>query len=202
MSCAGWKPGFDRDGRRESTAGPGRVPRLANRRPLGRVACCTCHGRKKHALFALVTDADFHQAIGRIRRRHWLHYPVQALLMVGGILAGSSQAAVGPTLEPRLATWPTLLGLLALLPVVGGLLYIVSRYLRPNLRRPAEENLRIYQGRVVLRNSLLGLLALPLLVSYAIGHHPLDLALGGMILVALGWQTRPSAQTYQQWLLG
>ena len=117
-----------------------------------------------------MTDADFHQAIGRIRRRHWLHYPVQALLMVGGILAGSSQAAVGPTLEPRLATWPVLLGLLALLPVIGGLLYIVSRYLRPNLRRPAAENLRIYQSRLLLHNSLLALLALPPLVSYAVGH--------------------------------
>ena len=148
-----------------------------------------------------MTDADFHRAIGRIRRRHWLHYPVQALLMAGGVLAGSRQAAVGPTLEPRLATWPALLGLLALLPVVGLLLYSVARYLRPNLRRPAEENLRIYQGRVLLRNSLLGLLALPLLVSYAIGHGVLDLVLCGAILVALGWQTRPSAQTYQRWLI-
>ena len=122
--------------------------------------------------------------------------------MAGGVLAGNSRGAVGPTREPRLATWPALLGLLALLPVMGGLLYIVSRYLRPNLRRPAAQNLRIYQGRVVLRNSLLGLLALPLLVSYALGHHPLDLGLAAVVLAALGWQTRPSAQTYQYWLLG
>ena len=148
-----------------------------------------------------MTDADFHRAIRRIRRRHWLHYPVQALLMASGVLAGSGRAAVGPTLKPRLATWPALLGLLALVPIVGFLLYVVSRYLRPNLRRPAEENLRIYQGRVLLRNSLLGLLALPLLVSYAIGHHLLDLGLGGAMLLALGWQTRPSAQTYQRWLI-
>lgn len=148
-----------------------------------------------------MTDADFHRAIGRIRRLHWLHYPVQALLMAGAVLAAGQQAAVGPTLEPRLATWPILLGLLALVPIVGFLLYIVSRYLRPNLRRPAEENLRIYQGRLLLRNSLLGLLALPLLVSYVIGHNLLDLVFGGAMLLALGWQTRPSAQTYQRWLV-
>ena len=148
-----------------------------------------------------MTDADFHRAIGRICRRHWLHYPVQALLMAGAVLAGSSRTAVGPTLEPRLATWPALLGLLALLPVVGGLLYIVARYLRPNLRRPAEENLRIYQGRMVLRNSLLGLLALPLLASYLVGNHPYDLVFGAGVLGALAWQTRPTAHTYQRWLI-
>lgn len=149
-----------------------------------------------------MTDADFHRAIGRIRRRHWLHYPVQALLMGGAVLAGSSRTAVGPTLEPRLATWPALLWLLALLPIVGFLLYAVSRSLRPNLRRPAKENLRIYQARVVLRNSLLGLLALPPLASYLIGNHPYDLVFGAAVLVALGWQTRPSAQAYQRWLVG
>ncbi|GAA3964542.1 hypothetical protein [Hymenobacter antarcticus] len=148
-----------------------------------------------------MTDADFHRAIGRIRWRHWLHYPVQALLMTGAVLAGNSRTAVGPTLEPRLATWPALLWLLALLPIVGFLLYAVARYLRPNLRRPAEENLRIYQARVVLRNSLLGLLALPLLASYLIGNHMYDLVLGAVVLVAFGWQTRPSAQTYQRWLV-
>ena len=158
-------------------------------------------GQAKRASFVAMTNPDFHRAIGRIRRRHWLHYPAQALLMAAGVLAGSRQAAVGPTLEPRLATWPALLGLLALLPVVGLLLYSVSRYLRPNLRRPAEENLRIYQSRVLLRDSLLGLLALPLLVSYAIGHWVPDLAMCGVTLLALGWQTLPSAQKYQRWLI-
>ena len=175
--------------------------RTSARQPPQQVSCCTCDEERKYPLFVPVTDADFHRAIGRIRRRHWLHYPVQALLMAGGVLAGGHQAAVGPTLEPRLATWPALLGLLALIPVVGLLLYIISRYLRPNLRRPAEENLRIYQGRLLLRNSLLGLLAMPLLVSYVIGHNPLDLVFGGAMLIALGWQTRPSAQAYQRWLI-
>lgn len=148
-----------------------------------------------------MNNADFHLHIRRIRRRHWLQYPVQGLLMGGGILGASGRTAVGPTLEPALATWPVLLGLLALLPVVVGLLYVVARYLRPNVRRPAEENLRIYQGRVLLRNSLLGLLALPLLASYAIGHKPLDLVLCVAVLLALSWQTRPSAETYQRWLV-
>ena len=148
-----------------------------------------------------MTDADFHRAIDRIRRRHWLHYPAQGLLMAAGVLAGSGQAAAGATSEPRLATWPALLGLLALLPVVGFLLYVISRYLRPNLRRPAAENLRIYQSRLLLHDSLLALLALPPLVSYAVGHGWLYLFFSGAALLALAWQTQPSAQTYQRWLV-
>ena len=148
-----------------------------------------------------MTDAEFHQAIGRIRWRHWLHYAAQALLMGAVVLGGAGRAASGGTLEPRLATWPLLLGLLAVVPLVGMLLYLVSRYLRPNLRRPAALNLRIYQGRQLLHNSLMGLLALPPLGSYAIGHHRLDLILCGGILMATAWQTRPSAPTYQRWLL-
>lgn len=148
-----------------------------------------------------MTTAEFHLNIRRIRRWHWLQYPVQGLLMGGGLLGASGRMAVGPTLEPALTTWPVLLGLLALLPVVSGLLFVVSRYLRPNVRRPAEENMRIYQARVLLRNSLLGLLALPLLASYVISHKPLDLVLCGAVLLALGWQTRPSADAYQRWLL-
>lgn len=148
-----------------------------------------------------MNNVDFHLNIRRIWRIHWLQYPVQGLLMGGGILAASGQAAVGTTLEPALTTWPVLLGLLALLPVLSGLLWLVSRYLRPNLRRPAEENLRIYQGRVVLRNSLLGLLVLPLLAAYAIDHTPLDLVLCGAVLLTLGWYTQPSAIRYQRWLV-
>ena len=148
-----------------------------------------------------MNNVDFHLNIRRIWRLHWLQYPVQCLLMGGGILAASGGAAVGQTLEPALATWPVFLGLLALLPVLGGLLWLVSRYLRPNLRRPAEENLRIYQGRVLLRNSLLGLVVLPLLASFAIGHKPLDLVLCGAVLLTLGWYTQPSAQKYQRWLV-
>ncbi|MET4076309.1 hypothetical protein [Hymenobacter sp. UYCo722] len=148
-----------------------------------------------------MNNVDFHLNIRRIRRRHWLQYPVQGLLMGGAVLGASGRMAVGPTLEPALTTWPMLLGLLALLPIVGGLLYVVSRYLQPNLRRPTEENLRVYQGRVLLRNSLLGLLALPLLASYVISHKPLDLVLCAVVLLTMGWQTQPSAERYQRWLV-
>ena len=148
-----------------------------------------------------MTDAEFHYFIRRIRRRHWLHYPVQALLMGGVVLAAGRRAAGGATLEPRLATWPALLALGAVLPLVGVALYGISRYMRPNLRRPVAENLRIYQSRVLLRNSLLGLLGMPLLASYVLTHRATDLALCGAMLVALSWQTAPSAQTYQRWLL-
>ena len=148
-----------------------------------------------------MTDADFHQAIRRIRRRHWLHYPAQALLMSSVALVGGSRTATGPAAQPLLASWPALLLLGALLPLVGVLLYLVSRRMTPNLRRPAEQNLRIYQSRVLLRNSLLSLLGLPLLVSYLLTRNGLELAACGVLLLALGWLTRPSATTYQRWLL-
>lgn len=149
-----------------------------------------------------MTDADFHEAIGRMRRRHWLHYLVQAVLMGGGVLAAGRRAAVGATPEPRLATWPALLLLGALVPLAGLLLYAVYRQMRPNLRRPVQQNLRVYQGRLVLRNSLLSLLVLPLLASYVVTHGILELVFSAAMLLALSWQTAPSAQTYQRWLLG
>lgn len=149
-----------------------------------------------------MTDDEFHQAIGRIRRRHWLHYGAQALLMGGAALAAGPRVAVGAAANPRLATWPALLLLGALVPVVGALLYAVSRSLRPNLRRPYAENLRIYQARILLRDSLLGLLGLPLLASYVVTQQATDLAICGGLLLVLGRLTVPSAKTYQRWLLG
>ena len=148
-----------------------------------------------------MTDADFHKAIRRIRWLHWLHYPVQGLLMGAVVLGGASHAAAGPTLEPRLATWPVLLLLGALVPVAGLLLYVLYGRMQPNLRRPAEENLRIYQGRTFLRNSLLSLVGLPMLASYVFTHAVFDLAACGAMLLALSWRTAPSATTYQRWLL-
>ncbi|MGI4885564.1 MAG: hypothetical protein ACRYFR_11450 [Janthinobacterium lividum] len=148
-----------------------------------------------------MTDAEYHQAIGRIRRRHWLHCGAQALLMGSAVLATGRQAAVGAAANPRLATWPALLLLGALVPVVGALLYAVSRNLRPNLRRPYAENLRIYQARTLLRDSLLGLLGLPLLASYVVTHQASDLAICGGLLLVLGRLTVPSAETYQRWLI-
>jgi hypothetical protein len=148
-----------------------------------------------------MTDAEFHQAIRRIRVLHWLHYPLQGLLMAGAVLAAGRRVAVGGTLEPNLATWPVLLLLLALVPVASLLLFALFRRMRPSLRRPAEENLRIYTGRIFLRNSLLSLLSLPLLASYVVTHKPFDLAAGAGVLVALCWRLAPSPKTYQQWLL-
>lgn len=148
-----------------------------------------------------MTDADFHRAIRRIRRLHWLHYPAQALLMGAAVLVAGRRTAVGATLEPQLATWPALLLLGALVPVVGLALFAVYRRMRPNLRRPAEENLRIYQSRVFIRNSLLSLLGLPLLASYLVTHQPLELVACAGVLVALGWRLAPTAQTYQRWLI-
>jgi len=148
-----------------------------------------------------MTDADFHHAIRRIRGRHWLHYLVQALLMGSVVLAGGNRAATSGAPQPQLASWPLLLLLGVLIPLLAVLLYVVARRLQPNLRRPAEQNLRVYQSRMFLRNSLLSLVALPLLVSYVFTRAPLDLAAGGVLLLALSILTLPSAKTYQQWLL-
>jgi hypothetical protein len=89
----------------------------------------------------------------------------------------------------------------ALVPAVGLLLYTAFRRMRPNLRRPSEENLRMYQGRIFIRNSLLGLVGLPMLASYVVTHKPFDLIAGAAMLLALSWRLAPSAQKYQRWLL-
>ena len=148
-----------------------------------------------------MTDAEFHRAIRRIRWVHWLHYPLQTLLMGGAVLLAGQRAAAGATLEPRLATWPVLLGVGAAVPLLGVALYAVYRRLRPNIRRPAKENLRIFLGRMFLRNSLLSLAGLPLLASYAVTHKAFDLLACAGVLVALSWRLAPSAKSYQQWLL-
>lgn len=148
-----------------------------------------------------MTNAEFHRAIRRIRWVHLLHYPLQALLMGGVVLAAGRKVAVGTTLEPSLATWPALLLLGALVPMVGVAFYAVYQRLRPNLRRPSEENLRIYQGRILLRDSALSLLALPMLASYVVTGRPMELLASAVMLLALSWQTAPSAQRYQRWLV-
>ena len=149
-----------------------------------------------------MTDADFHQAIRRIRWQHGLHYPAQALLTGGAVLAAGRQVAAAGAANPRLATWPALLLLGALVPLVGFLLYAVSRAMRPNLRRPYAENLRIYQVWTLLRDSLVGLAGLPLFASYVLTHQATDLVICGGLLLVLGWRTTPSPRTYQRWLLG
>lgn len=149
-----------------------------------------------------MTDAEFRKAIRRIQWLHWFHYPVQGLLMGAVMLVAGRRVAVGPTLEPSLATWPALLLLLALLPLTGLLLYALYRRMRPDLRRPAEGNIRVYTGRLFLRNSLLSLVGLPLLASYVVTHHAFDLAACAGVLLALCWRLAPTAKTYQTWLLG
>lgn len=149
-----------------------------------------------------MTDAEYRQNIQRFRRAHWLHYALQALLMGGAALAGRGQVASTAAINPQLATWPALLGLAVALPLVGVVVYAVCQSIRPNLRRPYAENMRIYLSRLVVRNSLLGLLGLPLLAAYLLTHHVVVLAAYGGLLLLLSRQTLPSAQTYQRWLLG
>ena len=148
-----------------------------------------------------MTDAEYHANIQRFRRRHWLHFAVQGLLMGSAALAGRGRVAAPAAINPQLATWPLLLGLAVLLPLLGVVLYAVSQSIKPNLRRPYAENMRIYQSRLVVRNSLLALLGLPLLVAYLLTRQPADLVTYAALLALLGWRTAPSARAYQSWLL-
>jgi hypothetical protein len=143
-----------------------------------------------------MTDAEFHGNIRRIWRGHWLHYPIQALLTGGPILVIGSHSAGPASPNPRFATWPALLLLAALIPLVVVAVYGINKRLKPNLRRPYEANMRIYQSRIMLRNSLLGLLGIPLLT-----HEVIDLVTYAAVLLLLAWQTAPNAQKYQRWLL-
>lgn len=147
-----------------------------------------------------MNNADFHKAIRRIRRLHWLHYPVQALVMACVVLGFGSRLP-GAATSGQVAAWPGLVLLGAMVPIVGLLLHSVSRRLRPNLRRLAEDNLRIYKSRIFLRNSLLGLLLLPVLVSYVLTRGQLEIVCCVMLLLVLPILTAPSAKAYQRWLL-
>lgn len=143
----------------------------------------------------------YDEAIRRIRRLHWLHYPVQALLMATTVLAAGRRTAGAGDVNPRLATWPALLLLGGILVLVGVLVYLVSSQIKPNLRRPEAENLRLYKSRVFLRNSLLGLTGLPPLLTYTITRSPIDLVFFGALLLTLCVVMAPSAKTYQRWLI-
>ncbi|MGI4864950.1 MAG: hypothetical protein ACRYFZ_13580 [Janthinobacterium lividum] len=149
-----------------------------------------------------MTDAEYHQNIQRFRRAHWLHFAGQGLLMGSAALASRGQVASTKAINPQLATWPALLWLAVLLPLLGVVLYAVGQSIKPNLRRPYEENMRIYQSRLVVRNSLLGLLGLPLLAAYLVTRQPVDLVTYAGLLALLAWRAAPSAQAYQRWLRG
>ncbi|MBC6605249.1 hypothetical protein H8B13_00300 [Hymenobacter sp. BT188] len=148
-----------------------------------------------------MADPTYDEAIRRIRRMHWLHYSIQAAVMAALVLAASRRTAGSGAVNPQLATWPALLLLGGLLLLVGVLVYLVSSQIKPNLRRPAVENLRLYKSRVFLRNSLLGLAGLPPLITYTITRSPIDLLFFGCLLLTLCVVMAPSAKTYQRWLI-
>lgn len=148
-----------------------------------------------------MTDTEYNRNIQRFRRAHWLHYGAQALLMGAAGLA-TRHGVAGPTaINPQLATWPALLALAVVVPLLGVVLYAVCQSIKPNLRRPYAENMRIYLSRLVVRNSMLGLLGLPLLAAYLLTHQPAVLALYAGLLLFVGQRTAPSAKAYQRWLL-
>ena len=148
-----------------------------------------------------MVDPTYDEAIRRIRRMHWLHYPIQAAVMATLVLVAGRRAASSGVVNPKIATWPALLLLGGLLLLVAVLVYLVSSQIKPNLRRPAAENLRLYKSRIFLRNSLLGLTGLPPLVTYTITKSPIDLIFFGCLLLTLCVVMAPSAKTYQRWLI-
>ena len=148
-----------------------------------------------------MADPTYDKAIRSIRRLHWLHYPTQAAIMAALVLVAGRRTAGSGDVNPTLATWPALLLLGGLLVLVGVLVYLVSSQIKPNLRRPEAENLRLYKSRIFLRNSLLGLLGLPPLITYTITKSPVDLLFFGCLLLTLCVVMTPSAKTYQRWLI-
>ena len=146
-------------------------------------------------------DRAYHQAIRRIRRFHFLHYPAQGALMAALVLAAGRRTASSTAVNPQLATWPLLFMVVGLLMLVGGLIYLISAYMRPNLRRPPAENLRLYQSRIFLRNSLLGLACLPPLAAYVLNGEALNFVFFGCLLLVPCWLAAPTARNYQKWLI-
>jgi len=148
-----------------------------------------------------MTNEEYLLNIQRFRRAHWLHYAAQSLLLGGAVLLGQGRLAPVQAVNPALATWPVLLLLAVALPLLGVVLYAVCQRIKPNLRRPYAENMRIYQSWLVVRNSLLGLLGLPFIATYLLTHYALALVVYGGLLLFLGRRTAPTAATYQRWLL-
>lgn len=130
---------------------------------------------------------------------HLAHYLVQGLLMAGVVwkMAPGIPGRAGQS--PIL--WPYVLLAFLLILMVGSSLYTLSRYLRPELRRPIRENRRVYRSRQLLHNSLLELLALPPLLFFAASRQPQDLAYFGLLTVALAVLTWPTQRRYHRWLL-
>ncbi|QNP51083.1 hypothetical protein H9L05_13275 [Hymenobacter qilianensis] len=56
-----------------------------------------------------MADPTYDEAMRRIRRMHWLHYPTQAAVMAALVLAASRRTASSGAVNPQIATWPALL---------------------------------------------------------------------------------------------
>lgn len=148
-----------------------------------------------------MNNLDFHLAIGRIRRRHWLHYAVQSLLMGGLVLLINRALTTGRPGKLPLTSGPGIVLLAGGALLAGLVLLWLRRRLVPNLRRLAEENLRVYQSRMVFQDSLLLLSGLPLLLAYGLVGSLPALVAYVVLMPVLARLTAPSAEAYQRWLL-
>lgn len=130
---------------------------------------------------------------------HLAQYLLQGLLMAG-VVGWMMPGIPGPAGQPP-TLWPYALLAFLLILMVGSSLYTISRYLRPELRRPIRENRRVYRSRQLLRNSLLELLALPPLLLFAAGRQPEHLLYYGLLTLSLAVLSWPTQRRYQRWLL-
>lgn len=137
-------------------------------------------------------------AIRRIRRIHILQYLVLGGLMLTLVLLTDHRLQ---TTNTKQNTALVVVLLLVLLVLVMGGIYLVFRRMRPNLRRPEAENLRIYQSVVLLRNSFLALVSLPPLLLYHLTSKWVNLLFFGVLLVALCVLTLPTERKFRRWLL-
>ncbi|OON68504.1 hypothetical protein B0919_12730 [Hymenobacter sp. CRA2] len=112
-----------------------------------------------------------------------------------GLRAVPGPGGAAPALGPYI-----LLAFLLVL-MVGSSLYTLSRYMRPDLRRPIRENRRVYRSRQLLYNSLLGLLGLPPLLFYQTTGDPIHLCYYVLLLLGLTTLSWPTQHRYQRWLL-
>lgn len=137
-------------------------------------------------------------AIQRVRTVHFVQFPVQAALMM--LLAFSTGHRLQSKTAPSSST-PAILALFLLLVVVGACVYLVSKRIRPNLRRPEEQNRRLYLSGIILRNSFLGLLGLPPLMIHQVTGQKLDFVVFFALLLTLCLLTAPTEPKYRRWLL-
>lgn len=134
---------------------------------------------------------------------HLAQYLLQSLLMAGVVLWAQPglQRIPGPTSGSAPALGPYALLAFLLVLMVGSSLYTLSRYLRPELRRPIRENRRVFRSRQLLHNSLLDLLALPPLLLYAASADAVYLLCFGGLSAGLAAFSWPTQRSYQRWLL-